>query len=72
MSSRHGGDGRLGLKFEQPEKWRTGSSQSRDTLRSAESECHWLRESGARALFSRTRDKGTASTSGGPRVGRQN
>ena len=47
MSSRHGGDGKLDVRFEQPDKWRTGNHQSRDTLCSAESEWHWLGETGA-------------------------
>lgn len=43
MSSCHCGDGKLGLRFEQLERWRMGSSQGRNTLRSAESNCHLLR-----------------------------
>ena len=60
MSSRHG-DGKWGLRFEQPDKWRTGSSQSRDTFRSAESECHWLRETGAAYIVRRSRYVRTCS-----------
>ena len=53
MSSRHG-DGKWGLRFEQPDKWRTRrTSERRDTLRRAESECHWLRETGASGALDR-------------------